>query len=66
MLEVQGSNERLLVMSEQAFHSLQPDQLRALETHVTLLHAPLPTIETCGGGSARCMIAEIHLPKSSA
>lgn len=66
MLEVQGSNERLLVMSEQAFNSLQPDQRQALEAHVTLLHAPLPTIETCGGGSARCMIAEIHLPKPSA
>lgn len=66
MLELQGSEGPLLVMSEQAYNSLQPDQIQALESHVSLLHAPLPTIETCGGGSARCMIAEIHLPKQPA
>lgn len=66
MLEVQGNEGPVLVMSQQAYQSLDPKQLKDLEAFVSLLHAPLPTIETCGGGSARCMIAEIHLPKSTA
>ncbi|MGB1944635.1 MAG: arginine deiminase-related protein, partial [Flavobacteriales bacterium] len=41
-------------------------QISELQRYTTVLHAPLPTIETCGGGSARCMIAEIHLPKQNA
>ena len=66
MLELQGADGPVLAMSECAFQSLQPEQISELQQHTTLLHAPLPTIETCGGGSARCMIAEIHLPKQNA
>ena len=52
--------ESIVVMSSQAHSSLQPNQLEKLQQHSTLLHVPLPTIETLGGGSARCMIAEVH------
>ena len=66
MLEVTGNEGPVLVMSASAYESLAPKQIEKLRQHTTLLHAPLPTIETCGGGSARCMIAEIHLPKQNA
>ena len=49
----------LLVLSERARRALDPTQRAALERHATLVSADLTTIETCGGGSARCMIAEI-------
>ena len=65
MLELQGTQGPILVMSESAYRSLFPSQIKELQRYTTLLHAPLPTIETCGGGSARCMIAEIHLPKQN-
>ncbi len=64
MLEVKGSNERrYLVMSDSAYKSLTKKQIAQLEEHVTILHSSLDTIEACGGGSARCMMAEIFLPK---
>ncbi len=66
MLELTGYEGPVLVMSASAHESLAPGQIEKLQQHTTLLHAPLPTIETCGGGSARCMIAEIHLPKQNA
>jgi hypothetical protein len=66
MLELKGVEGPVLVMSASAHQSLVPGQIEKLQQHTTLLHAPLPTIETCGGGSARCMIAEIHLPKQNA
>ncbi len=66
MLELTGEEGPVLVMSASAYQSLVPGQIEKLQQHTTLLHAPLPTIETCGGGSARCMIAEIHLPKQNA
>lgn len=66
MLELRGKQGPVLVMSESAYQSLDAVQIAKLEQFATLLHAPLPTIETCGGGSARCMIAEIHLPKQNA
>ena len=62
MLQVHnGKGEKLLVMSSQAYDSLTPAQVQRLETFNRILHAPLTTIETNGGGSARCMLAEIHL-----
>ena len=62
MLQVQNTlGERLLVMSTQAYASLRPEQVSELSAFNHLLHAPLTTIETNGGGSARCMMAEIHL-----
>jgi len=64
MLEVKGANERrYLVMSAAAYQSLTKKQIAQLEEHVTILSANLDTIEACGGGSARCMMAEIFLPK---
>ena len=64
MLEVKGTNDRrYLVMSDSAYKSLTKKQVAQLEEHVTILHSSLDTIEACGGGSARCMMAEIFLPK---
>jgi hypothetical protein len=64
MLEVKGTNERrYLVMSDSAYKSLTKKQIAQLEEHVTILHSSLDTIEACGGGSARCMMAEIFLPR---
>jgi hypothetical protein len=64
MLQVHNEKgEKLLVMSSQAYHSLTPEQVQQLEGLNRILHAPLTTIETNGGGSARCMLAEIHLEK---
>ena len=51
-----------LVMSTRAFQSLHAQQKVQLEKYGTLLHSDLTTIEMLGGGSARCMIAEIFLP----
>ncbi len=64
MLEVVGSDERrYLVMSASAHQSLTKKQIAQIEEHVTILSSSLDTIEACGGGSARCMMAEIFLPK---
>lgn len=60
MLQVKGSDEkRILVMSQQAHESLTEEQIRKLEEHSTILSSDLKTIETLGGGSARCMMAEV-------
>lgn len=67
MLQVIGANaQRFVVMSTVAYHSLRYNQIRAIEKHCAILHSPLATIETCGGGSARCMMAEVFLPKVEA
>jgi len=63
MLQVQGDNSTYLVMSDAAYQSLTPTQINQLEQHTKILHTNLTTIETCGGGSARCMLAEVFLPK---
>jgi hypothetical protein len=64
MLEVKGSDDRrYLVMSKSAHQSLTKKQVAQLEEHVTILSSSLDTIEACGGGSARCMMAEVFLPK---
>ncbi len=65
MLQVLGADDkRFMVMSSAAFKSLRQDQIDAIEKHCPILHSPLDTIETCGGGSARCMMAEVFLPKA--
>jgi len=65
MLQVKGTNdERYLIMSSSAFNSLNPNQIKAIEKHCKIIHSSLETIETCGGGSARCMMAEVFLPKA--
>ncbi|MBC7845801.1 MAG: amidinotransferase [Flavobacterium sp.] len=63
MLEVRGADDRrYLVMSSSAHQSLTKKQITQLEEHLTILSSSLDTIEACGGGSARCMMAEIFLP----
>jgi hypothetical protein len=63
MLEVKGADDRrYLVMSSSAYQSLTKKQIAQLEEHVTILSSSLDTIEACGGGSARCMMAELFLP----
>ena len=63
MLEVQNSNgDQFLVMSSKAYHSLNKNQINQIQQYVQILHSPIDTIEILGGGSARCMMAEIFLP----
>jgi hypothetical protein len=62
MLQVQSEEGTpYLVMSEQAFRSLTPAQVALIERHTQILHSPIYTIEKYGGGSARCMMAEVFL-----
>lgn len=64
MLQVSnGAGTPFLVMSEQAYLSLNADQIQQIERHCNILHAPIYTIEKYGGGSVRCMMAEVFLPK---
>ncbi|WP_448606552.1 citrulline utilization hydrolase CtlX [Paenimyroides ceti] len=64
MLQVKGANDQnYLIMSTQAYNSLTKAQIAAIEKHCPILHSSLDTIEACGGGSARCMLAEVFLPK---
>ncbi|UFH46700.1 arginine deiminase-related protein [Flavobacterium galactosidilyticum] len=63
MLEVRGANDkRYLVMSAAAHQCLTPAQIQQLEKHAEILSSSFDTIEACGGGSARCMMAEVFLP----
>ncbi len=65
MLQVLGNNEeRYIVMSNSAFESLTKQQINQIEKHGNILYSSLDTIEACGGGSARCMMAEVYLPKN--
>ncbi len=65
MLEVRGANDKhYLVMSAAAHQVLTPKQVEQLEKHAEILSSSLDTIEACGGGSARCMMAEIFLPRN--
>lgn len=65
MLQVRNErDETILVMSETALQSLSPEQISRLEQHTRLLHSNIHTIETLGGGSARCMMAEVFLPSA--
>lgn len=64
MLQVRGKDDkRILVMSKSAHDILTPLQISKLSMHCEILYSDLETIETCGGGSARCMMAEVFLPK---
>ena len=64
MLQVQGKENKYLVMSKAAHDSLSPEQISKIEQYCPILSSDLETIETCGGGSARCMMAEVFLPKA--
>ena len=64
MLQVHNDKqEKLMIMSTRAYQALQPEQIELITRHCRIVHAPLTTIEKNGGGSARCMMAEIHLPQ---
>ena len=61
MLQVNNSNgEKFLVMSTQAYNHLKTGQIEMLESFNPIIHSPLDTIESIGGGSARCMLAEVY------
>ena len=64
MLELAGpGGERLLALSARAFETLDDEQRAALEARCRLVVAPIAAIEEGGGGSVRCMLAEVHLPR---
>ena len=63
MLQVLGNNDtKFLIMSSAAYKSLTKIQIDKIEKYCKILHSSLDTIEACGGGSARCMMAEVFLP----
>ncbi len=65
MLQVNGANnKKYLVMSQAAKQSLTKEQISKIEKHCEIISSSLDTIEACGGGSARCMMAEVFLPKN--
>ena len=65
MLQVKGKDKKYMVMSDAAYKSLTQKQIGTIEKHCEILSSDLTTIEACGGGSARCMMAEVFLPKDS-
>ena len=65
MLQLSNNKgEKYMVMSTSAYQSLSDKQIATIEKHSAILYSSLDTIEACGGGSARCMMAEVFLPKS--
>ncbi|HMQ08283.1 MAG TPA: arginine deiminase-related protein [Saprospiraceae bacterium] len=62
MLQVKGTNGSFLVMSTQAYQSLNENQINRLSSKTQILHSDIKTIETFGGGSVRCMMAEVFYP----
>jgi hypothetical protein len=63
LIELDGRDGPVIALSSTARRSFRPDQLRQLESFGALIDADIPTIEIVGGGSVRCMIADIHLPR---
>ncbi|WP_394907805.1 citrulline utilization hydrolase CtlX [uncultured Mesonia sp.] len=64
MLQVEGAfGKKYLVMSTTAYNALTKEQVDKITAHCEILHSDISTIETLGGGSARCMMAEVFLPK---
>ena len=61
MLEVEG-DKKYLVMSKSAYSCLTENQIKKINKYCEILYSDLNTIEDYGGGSARCMMAEIFLP----
>lgn len=65
MMQVGGmGNAKYLVMSQTAFESLTAEQIAQIEKFNPIISVDINTIETLGGGSARCMMAEVFLPKA--
>jgi len=63
MLQVEGKDGSYVVMSNAAYQSLTPTQIAQINKRSKILYSSLDVIEACGGGSARCMMAEVFLPK---
>ena len=63
LIELSGASGPVVALSAAARRSYRPEQLRVLERFGELVEADIPTIEAVGGGSVRCMIAEVHLPR---
>jgi hypothetical protein len=63
LLELRSARGALIAVSARAWSALTPAQRAQLERHGSILQARIPTIERLGGGSVRCMLAEIHLPR---
>lgn len=64
MLQLRNTaGERFLVMSSQAYDSLYPEQIQFIKQHTQILHSPINVIEEVGGGSVRCMMAEVFLKR---
>lgn len=62
ILQLQNSKkEPVLAMSTKAYQSFEPSQIKQLEKHTAIIHSGIPHIEVTGGGSVRCMLAEIFL-----
>lgn len=64
MLQVKGKDNSYLVMSKAAYNSLTNDQIAMIKSYCDILYSPLDIIEKYGGGSARCMMAEVFLPQN--
>lgn len=64
LIELRGRDGPVIALSSAALRSYRPDQRRVLEGFGELVEADIPTIEAVGGGSVRCMITDIHLPRS--
>jgi len=64
LIELRGRDgQPLIALSSAALASFTPAQRRTLERFGELIDAAIPTIEAVGGGSLRCMLADIHLPR---
>lgn len=59
MIELVFDNKSFLIMSSQAYKSLTKNQIQKIEKFSKIIHSSVETIENCGGGSVRCMIAEV-------
>ena len=63
MLTLQSPKGKIVVLSQNAYNSLTQAQIRKLENYCTLIPIDVNTIETIGGGSVRCMVAELFTKK---
>jgi hypothetical protein len=65
VLELEGKNGgKVMAMSAEADAALDAKQRAAIERKARIVSAPIANIELCAGGSVRCMIAELHLPRT--
>ena len=66
VLEVRTAEDTpCIAMSSAAYHAFTTEQRATLTAHAPIVHAPIPTIEQLGGGSVRCMLAEVFLPENA-